>query len=104
MHDEPEDKTKEGTRLNKYIAHCGVTSRRKAAAIVKAGRIKVNGKIETNPSYFVLPGDIVIYKGNKLNPESEKVYILMNKPKDVITSLSDEKGRKTVIDIVLTVC
>jgi 23S rRNA pseudouridine2605 synthase len=100
MQKKPTDNPKDSTRLNKYIAHCGISSRRKAAELVKSGRIKVNDIIETNPSYFVQPGDVVSYKGRELSPEEDNVYILMNKPKDVITSLKDEKGRKTVIDIV----
>ena len=89
-----------GTRLNKYVAHCGITSRRKAADLVKSGQIMVNGEIEMNPSYMVMEKDEVSYKGKRLEPELLKVYILLNKPKDVITSLSDENGRRTVIDIV----
>ena len=87
-------------RLNKYIAHSGVCSRRKAADLVKEGKIKVNGIKETNPAYEVREGDTVHYKGRILKPESKKVYILMNKPKNVITTTSDEKARKTVMEIV----
>jgi 23S rRNA pseudouridine2605 synthase len=93
----------EGTqeiRLNKYVAHCGITSRRKAAELVKGGRIWVNGQVETNPSYMVKTGDVVSYRDQKLVPEQEFVYILMNKPKDVITTLTDDRGRKTVMDII----
>lgn len=101
MNMEPSDKSgKDVTRLNKYIAHCGITSRRKAAELVKSGQIKVNGETETNPSYMVRPGDSVWYRGKKLLPEQDKIYILMNKPRDVITSLTDDRGRKTVIDII----
>jgi 23S rRNA pseudouridine2605 synthase len=94
------DSIQEGTRLNKFIAHCGVTSRRKAADLVKQGQIKVNGQIETNPSYHVQESDIISYKGKTLKTEKNLVYILMNKAKDVICSLDDERGRKTVIDII----
>lgn len=87
-------------RLNKYIAHCGVCSRRKAAELVKSGQISVNGSIEENPSYLVIEGDKVEYKGKVLKVEERKVYILMNKPKNTLTTLSDENGRMTVRDII----
>ncbi len=87
-------------RLNKYIAHSGICSRRKAAELVKGGLIKVNGKVEPNPAYEVQKTDVVIYKGKKIFPEKKLVYILMNKPKNVVTTTSDEKARKTVLDIV----
>jgi len=89
-----------GIRLNKYIAHCGLCSRRKAADLVKAGEIKVNGEVEINPSYFVQDTDVVQHKNKTLNLEKGIVYYLMNKPRNVITTTSDEKGRKTVMDIV----
>ena len=87
-------------RLNKYIAHSGLCSRRKAGDLVKQGVVKVNGKIEANPAYEVQKGDKVEYKGKLLRPETNKVYVLMNKPKNTVTTTSDEKGRRTVMDIV----
>ncbi len=87
-------------RLNKYIAHSGICSRRKAAELVKSGQIKVNGQIEKNPAYEVADTDTIVYKGRKLKVEKKKVYILMNKPKNVLTTTSDEKARKTVMDIL----
>ena len=87
-------------RLNKYIAHCGIDSRRKTAEFVKQGLVTVNGKVEKSPAYVVQEGDIVRYRGKVIKPEENMVYILMNKPKRTITSLNDEKGRKTVMDIV----
>lgn len=87
-------------RLNKYIAHSGLCSRRKAGDLVKQGVVKVNGKIEVNPAYEVQKGDKVEYKGKLLRPETNKVYVLMNKPKNTVTTTSDEKGRRTVMDIV----
>ncbi len=87
-------------RLNKYIAHCGICARRQAAEFVKAGTVTVNDKPETNPGYLVQAGETVRFKGKVVRPEEKKVYILMNKPKGVITTASDEKGRKTVLDIV----
>ncbi len=87
-------------RLNKFIAHCGICARRQAAEHVKNGLVKVNDQVETNPGYLVETGDVVKFKGEQISLEERKVYILMNKPKDVITTASDEKGRKTVLDIV----
>lgn len=87
-------------RLNKYIAHAGVCSRRKAGELVKDGFIKLNGKVETDPSVMVGPDDKVEYMGKLLRPVKEKIYLLLNKPKNVITTMDDEKGRKTVWDIV----
>lgn len=87
-------------RLNKYVAHCGICSRRQAAEYVKAGKIEVNGKVEIDPSYQVQPDDEVKYEGNPINPEAKPVYILLNKPKNVITTLKDEKGRVTVVDLI----
>lgn len=90
----------EGMRLNKYIAHSGVCSRRQAADYVKAGQVTVNGEVEKNPAYQVQPGDVVRYKGQAVRPEERKVYLLMNKPKDVISTVSDDRGRRTVIDLL----
>jgi 23S rRNA pseudouridine2605 synthase len=87
-------------RLNKFIAHCGVAARRKSAELVKAGKIMVNGVVELNPSYMVLPNDLVSFEGKQLKAEANRVYLLMNKPKDVITSAEDERGRRTVLDII----
>ncbi len=87
-------------RLNKYIAHSGLCSRRKAGDLVKEGLVEVNGKVEPNPAYEVQKEDLVTHKGKKIVPEKKLVYILMNKPKNVVTTTSDEKARKTVMDIV----
>lgn len=91
---------KVGMRLNKFVAQCGVCSRRKAAELVKNGEIRVNGQVELNPGYVTVPRDKVNYKGKRLKLELKKIYILMNKPKNVVTTVNDEKGRKTVMDIV----
>jgi 23S rRNA pseudouridine2605 synthase len=87
-------------RLNKYIAHSGVCSRRTAAELVKSGKVQINGKVELNPSYMVQDSDKVLYNGKRLKPVLKMIYILMNKPKNVLTTTSDEKARKTVMDII----
>lgn len=89
-----------GMRLNKYVAHCGICSRRQAADLVKEGKIFINDAVEINPAYQIQENDVVKYEGNIIQPEERLVYILLNKPKDCVTTLSDEKGRKTVIDLV----
>lgn len=86
--------------LNKYIAHGGICSRRDAAMLVKSGKVLVNGKVVTNPSYVVQPTDVVKTGGKTVEPKKNLVYILLNKPKDFLTTASDEKGRKTVMDII----
>lgn len=90
----------EGIRLNKYVAHCGICSRRKAAEYILEGHVKVNDVVIKEPGHRVMENDKVIFKGKPIQPEVNKVYLLLNKPKDCVTTLSDEKGRKTVMDIV----
>lgn len=87
-------------RLNKYIAHCGVCSRRKAAELVKSGEIKVNNQVEINPAYEVKAKDVVTYLGKRLKPETKMVYVLLNKPKNTITTVKDDKNRRTVMDLI----
>lgn len=93
----------EKIRLNKFIANSGICSRREADDLIKNGLITVNGEKVTELGAKVNPGDDVRYKDQKLKSE-KPVYILLNKPKDVVTTLSDEKDRRTVIDIVKNAC
>ena len=86
--------------LNKYMAHCGVCSRRDAVELINAGKVKVNGKVATEPGYKVLETDEVIYNGKKLFVTKNLVYILLNKPKDYITTTDDPQGRKTVLQLI----
>ncbi|MBF8984483.1 rRNA pseudouridine synthase [Lutibacter sp. B2] len=88
-------------RLQKYIAHCGVASRRKAEEIIKDGRVKVNGETIINMGLVIDPSsDIVAVDHKIIKPEENTVYILLNKPEGYITSVSDEFNRSTVIDLV----
>ena len=87
-------------RLNKFIAHAGICSRRKAAELVKAGKVSVNGKIQPNPAVEIGKTDVVEYNGNVVKPNYKKIYLLLNKSKNVITTMEDERGRKTVWDVV----
>jgi 23S rRNA pseudouridine2605 synthase len=86
--------------LNKYLAHAGVAARREAADMVRQGLVSVNGKAVMEPGHKVMPGDIVKFRGKPIKPTREFVYILLNKPKDYITTLRDPQKRKTVMDIV----
>ncbi|NLM09080.1 MAG: rRNA pseudouridine synthase, partial [Clostridiales Family XIII bacterium] len=90
-------------RLNKYIAASGLTSRRKADELIKAGKVKVNGSVLDEPGYVVEPDDVVEVEGSIIQPAKQHVYIMLNKPKGYITSVSDEKGRPTVMDLVAEV-
>lgn len=86
-------------RINKYIAHAGVASRRKAEELIKKGLVTINGKVVTELATTVKSGDVVEVEGSPIYNE-EKVYYLLNKPRGVISSVSDEKGRKTVVDLL----
>ena len=90
----------EDMRLNKFLAHCGVASRREAAAIIQAGEVKVNGQVVLDIGYKVHPKDLVLFKGKKVALKTKMIYILLNKPKDYIATVKDERGRKTVLDLV----
>ncbi len=88
------------TRLNKYIADSGVTSRRKAEELILQGRVTVNNKTITKLAFNVdLTNDVVSVDGEKIKP-AEHVYYLMNKPKGVVTTTDDEKHRMTVTDLI----
>ena len=100
---EPPKKAKpkaEQMPLNKYLAHGGVCSRRDAAELVKSGKVKVNGEVVTEPGYKVQPTDKVTAAGKKVTPTGNLVYILLNKPKDYITTAEDPQGRKTVLELI----
>ena len=86
-------------RLNKYISNAGVCSRREADNLIKAGAVTVNGKVVTEMGFKINPGDVVNYGGGVIKSE-RKVYLLLNKPKDYITTMDDERGRRTVMELI----
>lgn len=93
------EKQTDEIRLNKYLSHAGVASRRAADELIKEGRVKVNGEIVKEMGYKVKLKDKVQFDGKQLSLE-RKYYILLNKPKDYITTLKDELDRKTVMELL----
>ena len=93
------DRRSDEIRLNRYIANAGICSRRDADKLIQAGEIKVNNKVITEMGYQVMPTDIVKYGNRKLNRE-KPVYLLLNKPKDFLTTTEDPNDRKTVMELV----
>lgn len=88
-------------KLQKYFSDCEIMSRRAAEEEIKLGRVTVNGALATLGDRIDPEVDVVVYNGKRiLPPNSEKTYILLNKPRGIVTSLSDEKGRSTVIDLL----
>ncbi|NLQ49764.1 pseudouridine synthase [Streptococcus mutans] len=86
-------------RINKYIAHAGVASRRKAEELIKQGLVTLNGQMVTELATTVKSGDRVEVEGQPIYNE-EKVYYLLNKPRGVISSVRDDKDRQTVVDLL----
>jgi len=86
-------------RLNKFISNSGICSRREADTYIKSGSATVNGKVITEMGYKVKIDDEVRFDGSLISPEAKK-YVLLNKPKNYITTMDDERGRKTVMDLV----
>ena len=99
--DTPKQRLEEPTeiRLNKYIANSGICSRREADVYIEAGSATVNGKVVTEMGYKVKLDDEVRFDGSLINPEVKR-YVLLNKPKNFITTMDDERGRDTVMSLV----
>lgn len=85
-------------RLQKYMALCGVAARRKCEEMIAAGRVTVNGRLVTEMGTQVEETDEVLVDGVRITPEEEKRYVLYHKPAGEVTTVSDEKGRETVMD------
>lgn len=87
-------------RLQKFMASCGVASRRSSEKLIEAGKVTVNGKIITELGEKVDPDvDIVVVNGKKIKPETKNIYIVLNKPEGYLCTLKDTRGRKTVLDL-----
>lgn len=89
-------------RLQKVIANSGYCSRRKAEELIVNGRVKVNGEVVTELGVKVSSDDAISIDGKALKLEEDKVYFLLNKPRGVVSTSSDDKGRKTVVDLIDT--
>lgn len=88
-------------RINKYLSQCGLGSRRKVEAFILSGRISINGRVIRSLSSTVdIDVDIVELDDTRLNPIRESYYLILNKPRGYITSMSDERGRPIVMDLI----
>ena len=87
-------------RLNRYLALCGIASRRRCEEYITAGRVCVNDKTVYGLATIVAETDTVKVDGNEVIPSTEYIYIILHKPKGVVTTCDDERGRKTVIDMI----
>ena len=87
-------------RLQKFMADCGVASRRKSEELIEAGRVKVNGHVAHIGDKINPKKDLVTVRGKKINSVGRNYYIMLHKPRGYVTTVSDELGRKTVMDLV----
>jgi pseudouridine synthase len=90
-----------GERLQKFLARCGVASRRHAEELIASGAVTVNGRVVRELGTRIQPGrDEVRVAGRAVRPSDERLYVLLNKPADVVTTASDTHGRRTVLDLL----
>ena len=89
-------------RINKYLASCGVASRRKVEEYILSGKVSVNGNVVTNLATDIGQDDIVLFDGKPVQIENTFEYYMLNKPKGVVSTASDDRGRKTVVDLINT--
>ncbi len=90
----------EEMRLNKYLAHSGIASRRASDTLIQQGHVTVNGVVVQEMGYKVKDKDIVAFKGKTISRVTKMVYILLNKPRNALSTSNDERGRRTVLDII----
>ena len=87
-------------RINKYLADCGVASRRKCDELILQGKVKVNNKVTRELGLDIKPTDVVLFENRVVRPSVRRVYYKLHKPKGYVTTASDEKGRKTVVELM----
>ena len=87
-------------RLQKYLAKCGIASRRECEEIIKEGRVAVNGKIIKEMGYIVSNVDTVLVDGIEVNVIEDKVYYMLNKPTGYVSTMKDDRGRKTIASLI----
>ena len=87
-------------RINKYLADCGVASRRKCDELILQGKVKVNNKVTRELGLDIKPTDVVLFENRVVRPNARRVYYKLHKPKGYVTTASDEKGRKTVVELM----
>ena len=99
MNEKDENKNLVAVSLSKYLADCGVCSRRKAVDVIEQGAVTVNGKVIMHPWHRVERDDVVKCRGQVVGQE-EKIYLLLNKPSNCLTTVRDDRGRRTVMDLL----
>jgi len=87
-------------RINKFIANCGVSSRRHAEDLIAQGRVKINGELVRELGIIVKESDVVLVDNKPISLVGKSIYIVMNKPRGVLTTCMDDHGRRTVIDLI----
>ena len=104
MREQPEQRDDGSVNLTKYLSSSGAASRRHSAELIKAGKVTLNGKTETNPGTRVLPGDSVLLEGRKIEPKSrsERHYIMLNKPRGYVCTSEDVHAAKKAVDLIRT--
>jgi len=86
-------------RINKYLASCGIASRRKSEELVLEGKVKINGRVIKDLAYLVKKTDLVTVDNKKVFVNERHIYLMLNKPKGFVSTTSDDLGRKTVLDL-----
>ena len=94
------DKITEKIRLQKYMAQCGVASRRHAEELIRSGNVRMNGQVVTEMGVLVSEEDRIEVNGKAIKREQNLIYIMLNKPSGYVTTVSDPEGRKTVLDLI----